>query len=187
MTWNNIPTLTPEEQSKNIVLESSNESVAIDNTESPTESLQSENNTLNVEVANSNKNWLSNLDQSTRELTAEEQAIEVAKSEKATADFIQNSFIQEWADISADFNKSIKRMIDVNIQDSIIKYLSSYFNESFISMNDALKALENNNLHLNVLPSKLQFWKYKFKIEILSKIDSKEFNIDINADLNISE
>ncbi|NCQ50361.1 hypothetical protein GW796_00385 [archaeon] len=48
-------------------------------------------------------------------------------------------------------------MIDVNIQDSIIKYLSSYFNESFISMNDALKALENNNLHLNVLPSKLQF------------------------------
>lgn len=122
----------------------------------------------------------------TQELTPEEQAAKVKESEDAIAKAIQDSFIREWADISADFNKSNKRMVDTNIQQSILDYLSSYFKTPLTNMEEAFGLLNENNLHLNVLPIKKEFWSYEFSIEILQKIESRTYSINLKTDFTIT-
>lgn len=122
----------------------------------------------------------------TTEPTPEEQE-QIIKETKAAQDkYIQDSFLKEWGDISSDVNKSNKRMIDVNIQQAILNYLSEYLKTPLASMDHAFELLTQQNLHLNVIPTKHEFNSYSISIEILQTINSKSFNIKTSSNIEIS-
>jgi len=77
-------------------------------------------------------------------------------------------------------------MIDVNIQQAILNYLSSYLETPLESMDHAFKLLDEKNLHLNVIPKKHEYNNYSIDISILSTLVTKTINIKTSSNIEIS-
>lgn len=121
-----------------------------------------------------------------RELTPEEQEQAVAENKRKLDEYVQNMFLQEWWDISADFNKSNKNQVDITIQRTILECLTEYLWTPVVTMKEAFEELEKRDLHLNVEPSKKEFWSYGFKIALLKREKSFEYSIKLKTTLDIN-
>jgi len=109
------------------------------------------------------------------------------ESEKQTLDYIQESFIKEsYGSISDDYAKSDKRMIDHTINLEAMKYISEFLGWThFTSFEEASKTLSERWYQVVADPTKLEYWKYTIRFDILQAIANKSVSVILKSDIKV--
>jgi len=109
------------------------------------------------------------------------------EAEKQTMNYIQESFIKEsHGSISDDFAKSDKRMIDHTINLEAMKYISEFLGWThYKTFEEASLALIERWYQIVADPTKLEYWKYTIRFDILQAIANKSVSVVLKSDIKI--